>query len=106
MRVIFRPMLVSGMVATSDAGVLVLIDSEQPDAEQLVALWHEALHLLGLRDEDQVEAFAQRLAQACPEILPAVRAAAARPYCPKCDWSGDRAELLDGEACPRCRLVL
>ena len=78
MRVIFRHLLVSGMVATSDAGVLVLIDSEQPESEQLVALWHEALHLIGLRDEDQVEAFAQRLAQACPEILAAAKSAAER----------------------------
>lgn len=26
--------------------------------------------------------------------------------CQLCDWSGPRIDLLDGEACPRCRLVL
>ena len=26
--------------------------------------------------------------------------------CQLCEWYGPRAELLDGEACPRCRLVL
>lgn len=26
--------------------------------------------------------------------------------CYKCHWRGLRGELLDGEACPRCRLVL
>ena len=69
-------MLISGMLATvpADRVDVILIDSEQPEAEQLVALWHETLHLLGLTDEDQVEAMAQRLAKACPEILAAVKA--------------------------------
>jgi hypothetical protein len=26
--------------------------------------------------------------------------------CAKCDWQGTHAELLDGEACPNCKLVL
>lgn len=26
--------------------------------------------------------------------------------CPKCDWAGRAKDLLDGEACPRCKLVL
>lgn len=27
-------------------------------------------------------------------------------WCPKCYWYGDQRELLDGETCPNCRLVL
>ena len=27
-------------------------------------------------------------------------------HCTKCGWSGSHGLLLDGEACPRCRLVL
>lgn len=77
-RVLFRPLLVSGAVGTIDgkagAGIVILIDSEQPEPEQLVALWHETLHLLGLKDEHQVEALALKLAAACPEILPLVKA--------------------------------
>lgn len=26
--------------------------------------------------------------------------------CTKCDWEGARAELLNGEACPKCKTVL
>ena len=76
-RILFRPLLTSGMIGKGDAGNLyILIDSEQSEAEQCIAVWHETLHLLGLRDEDQIEAMAQRLTQACPEILPAVKAIA------------------------------
>jgi hypothetical protein len=76
MRVLFRPLLVSGMLAYTDSrGEAIIIDSEQEPAEQIIALWHETLHLLGLKNEDQVEAMAQRLANACPEILAAVKEA-------------------------------
>lgn len=71
----FRPLLVSGLIGDSDAGICILIDSEQPERQQVVALWHETLHMLGLEDEEQVEAMAKRLAEACPEILQAVKAA-------------------------------
>lgn len=70
--VIFRPMLVSGMLSADlerDTW-LILVDSEQSEPEQAVALFHEMLHLIGLQDETQVEAMAQKLAAACPEILP------------------------------------
>jgi hypothetical protein len=26
--------------------------------------------------------------------------------CPKCEWSGTEDELIDGETCPICKLVL
>lgn len=72
-RIVFRPLLTSGMYAGSEAGRLILIDSEQPESEQLIALWHETLHLLGLRDDDLVEPMARRLAAACPELLQAIK---------------------------------
>lgn len=76
LRLIFRPLLVSGTLADTPYGQVILVDDEQQAAEQLVALWHETIHLL-LRatgqeqqhDEAGVEAMAQRLATACPEIL-------------------------------------
>lgn len=78
-RILFRPLLTSGLIGKSDAGhTYILIDSEQPEAEQLVALWHEALHLLGLTDEDLVEIMARHLAECCPEVLEAVKAAHAQ----------------------------
>jgi hypothetical protein len=75
-KIIFCPMLTCGFTGTNEAGdVCILIDSEQDEREQTVTLYHEALHLLGLVDEEQVEAMAQRLAKACPELLAAVRKA-------------------------------
>lgn len=68
-RIRIRPLLVSGQLAVDADGPLILIDSEQPEHEQVVALWHETLHLLGLTDEKQVEAFALELAKSCPTIL-------------------------------------
>jgi len=64
-----RPMLVSGMLATDEHGPVILIDSEQGEREQIVTLWHETLHLLGMTDEARVERFAHRLADGCPTIL-------------------------------------
>ncbi len=79
-RVLFRPLLTSGMYATGDRGaVYLLVDSEQPESEQVIALWHETLHLLGLKDEHRVEALAQKLAAACREILAVVKEAHAQP---------------------------
>lgn len=73
-RILFRPLLTSGCIAKGDGGyTYILIDSEQPELEQIIAVWHEALHLLGLTHEDDVEALAQRLAAAFPEILPMVK---------------------------------
>ena len=63
------------MLATTDDGkVAILIDSEQPAAAQTTALFHEVLHLLsvaggGSQDETAIDAMAERLALACPEVL-------------------------------------
>jgi hypothetical protein len=64
-----RPMLVSGMLASSTRGPVILIDSEQPELQQVVALWHEVLHLLGVTDEATAESIAARLAGADPGVL-------------------------------------
>jgi len=76
LEVIERPLLVSGQLRQrSYIGTpVILIDSEQPRAEKLSALWHEVVHLLRAaggysQDEADVEAAAQRLAIACPEAL-------------------------------------
>lgn len=75
LRIVFRPLLVSGTLGDTHTGQVMIIDSEQPAAEQAVAIWHETIHLL-LRaagrqqhDEARIEAMAQRLAAACPEIV-------------------------------------
>jgi hypothetical protein len=83
-RILFRPLLTSGMIGKDNASnVYIIIDSEQSEVEQCIALWHETLHLLGLKDEDQVEALAKRLADACPEILSHIRATDNCSHAPK-----------------------
>lgn len=67
--VLFRPLLVSGMLGVQDQWPIILINNEQPREEQAAAIYHEALHLLGLVDEDGVERMAVKLAAACPEIV-------------------------------------
>lgn len=65
-----RPMLVSGMLATDDKGPIILINSEEePPHEQVITLWHEVLHLLGMTDEFLCDEYAMRLADAAPDIL-------------------------------------
>lgn len=65
-----RPMLVRGMLATDEHGPMILINSEESDPkEQVISLWHETLHLLGMTDEFLTEEYALRLADACPDIL-------------------------------------
>jgi hypothetical protein len=74
-RVQFRPLLVSGMIASANGGLdfFILVDDEQSEQQQSSALIHELLHLVGLTDESQVEALAQRMADACPELASIVR---------------------------------
>jgi hypothetical protein len=62
-------MLVNGQLATDEHGPVILIDSEQEEYEQVVTLWHEVLHLLGMTDEGAVERIAARLAHACDTVL-------------------------------------
>jgi hypothetical protein len=65
-----RPMLVRGMLAYDERGPVILINSEEADPkEQVVSLWHETLHLIGMTDEFLTEEYAMRLADACPDIL-------------------------------------
>jgi hypothetical protein len=76
---IVRPLLTSGILAVKkdNTGVLILIDSEQPDKQKTIALWHEFIHLIQLAsgvelkdiDEGMTEMLAARFADRCPEIL-------------------------------------
>lgn len=93
MKIIFRPLLVSGMFgeqsgvhdelrqeleALAARGVrpVILIDSRQSDREKLIALWHEILHMVifardpsAPQDEEWIEATARKLAAAAPDLL-------------------------------------
>jgi hypothetical protein len=79
MRLQFRPLIVSGMCSVHGDTITLLIDSEQEEREQAVAIFHETLHALliaaGKTPEQQevlhdwVEDRAQDLAKRCPEIV-------------------------------------
>lgn len=69
LRVEYRPLLVSGMLANSPDGPTILIDSESSEQEQQRALWHEIVHMVreaqGLpQDEESVERDAQAIVAA------------------------------------------
>jgi hypothetical protein len=44
--IVRRPLLVSGMLASSREGLTILIDSESSPKEQTLALWHEVVHMV------------------------------------------------------------
>lgn len=68
--IVVRPMLVQGQLATDAGGPLILINSEEePPHEQVVTLFHEVLHLLGMTDEFLCDEYAMKLADAAPDIL-------------------------------------
>lgn len=93
MKIIFRPLLVSGMFGTMEQaedeirqeieamaarGIrpVILIASNQTDREKLVCLWHEILHMIlfardpeAPQDEAWVEATAQKMADVAPDLL-------------------------------------
>lgn len=81
LRVVFRPLLVQGVFATDAEGPILFIDCDQSEREQAVSVWHETLHLLLCasgyakheHDEEQIDAIAERLADACPEIVGLLR---------------------------------
>lgn len=71
-RLVVRPLLVSGQLAQGTRQMpqpVILIDSTQTEEEQVVTLWHEVLHLLGMKNEVEAEAIARELAKAYPTIL-------------------------------------
>lgn len=83
-----RPLLNSGMLAKAEDGAWVmLIDSEQPKAEQAQAVFHELLHVLllfggvpsWLHCEPRIEAMAKRLAEAAPDVVDLLPT----PYAPR-----------------------
>lgn len=71
-----RPLLVCAMLCTGPKGITVLMADNLTRTEAAHTVWHEMVHLL-LRagggktqhDEEHVEAIAERLAAACPEVL-------------------------------------
>ena len=76
-RVVRRPLLTSGMLATAHDDVVILIDSEQDARQQSIAFWHEVVHLLvGAADEAAIDAVAERLATAVPDLPAALGAPA------------------------------
>jgi hypothetical protein len=69
-------LLISGQLRqrATAGNPVILLDSEQPHGEKLVTLWHEIIHLLRMaggysQDEEDVEAWAKRLAATCPDAL-------------------------------------
>lgn len=72
-------MLVSGMFAYGPASIAILLCNGMPKQEARTTMWHEVVHMLKrikgpstqpLEElEREVEAAAQKLAVACPEIL-------------------------------------
>lgn len=78
-RLMFRPLVVSGMLATDDSGWVILVDNEQSREEQTVALCHELVHTVLLasgqhaHDEALVDDLALRMARACPDLLDLIR---------------------------------
>jgi len=71
LKVVRRPMLIPGQLATDPSGgFVILIDSEQADEDQAATFWHEAVHAVLLmygiteQDESRVESVAQALVTA------------------------------------------
>ena len=83
-RIVIRPLLVSGMLASDGLELVkrpvIIIDSELPEEERVVSLWHETLHLLGMTNEVEVEAIARELAKAYPTILRRLAPVIEAPY--------------------------
>jgi hypothetical protein len=80
-RIVIRPLLVSGMLGTEPAteSVILFIDSGQTEEQQTIAFWHEMLHAaLGPpwigHPEDWIEEKAKALAKAFPDVWQVVKA--------------------------------
>ncbi len=73
--VVCRPLITDGLLCTKGGNKpVILIDSDLSREEKLLTLWHEVVHLLRFagghdQDEDDVEQWAKRLAEVCPEAL-------------------------------------
>lgn len=74
-RVIIRPLLVQGMLASDGEHIYILVCNQQSDLEKARTIWHEVAHWLGVVDEDEAERIGCKLAEACPEILEIVQRA-------------------------------
>jgi len=75
MRIEVRPLLSSGGAGYGPSSIFILLADDLTRAEATVTLWHEWVHIFKkvggapAHDEAEVDAIAQRLAAACPEIL-------------------------------------
>ena len=71
-----RPLLVPGMLVSHPAGIKIILARGMSRHEAAVTLWHEVYHILRSTDlacdkqsEVEAEAFGQKMAQHCPEII-------------------------------------
>lgn len=75
LRVEVRPLLTSGGCGSGPGSIFILLADDLTKAEAAKTLWHEVVHILKRaggdlnHDEDQVDAAAEKLAAACPEVL-------------------------------------
>ena len=73
LRIQYRALLVSGQLKIYANAFVVLIDNEQPEPEQRIALWHELIHMVRLvegkdHDEAKIDMLAGIIAAAEEQI--------------------------------------
>lgn len=69
-----RPLLTYGMLCSGPNGIVILISEGSSKREAAKTIWHEIVHVIksavpGDQNEDEVEAIAERLTTACPDVL-------------------------------------
>ena len=75
LRIEVRPLLTYGGIGWSEKEIFIYLADDLAGSQAAHALWHEIVHLLmsagGHEDHDEVkiDALADRLAAACPEVL-------------------------------------
>lgn len=74
LRIQVRPLLVTGTMGGGPNSIFIYLMTGLERGEAAVTLWHEILHVLHFaggteHNEDAIEAMAQKLAAACPEVL-------------------------------------
>lgn len=75
MRIDVRPLLTCGGMGYGPSSIFILLADDLTRDEATVTLWHEIVHILkkvgghAEHNEDEIDALAQKLATACPEVL-------------------------------------
>jgi hypothetical protein len=75
LRIKVRPLLVPATMGFGPSSIFIYVAPDATREDAAVSLWHELVHVLKFagghqeHDEEEVEALAQRLASACPEVL-------------------------------------